>query len=132
MSRRLLCLLLLAGLAAAVPAAAEPTPARFACGMPVTVSGDSPFYEMELPLAVYRGSVRSDLGDLRVFNAAGRIVPHALRRPGNRTLREEVTASELPFFPLPQGAGQAAGDLAVHVERDAAGRDAFVGAFPGQ
>ena len=28
---------------------------------------------------MYDGVVRADLGDVRVFNAAGEVVPHALR-----------------------------------------------------
>ncbi|MBF0377152.1 MAG: DUF3999 domain-containing protein [Desulfamplus sp.] len=51
----------------------------FAYGFTLNVNGDSPIYKMELPEAVYQGVLRQDLGDIRIFNSSGEIVPHLLR-----------------------------------------------------
>ena len=68
-----------------------------------TVEADAgeagPLLNLELPDAVYRGVVRADMGDIRVFNGAGEIVPHALRRPLG-TDAEAPAPRELPFFLL--------------------------------
>ncbi|CAK8721281.1 MAG: Protein of unknown function (DUF3999) [Candidatus Electronema aureum] len=88
----------------------EPQPLRledFAYGMELKVSGGSPVVSLSLPAEVYKGCVRPDLGDLRVFNAQGP-VPHLLRQP--QPEQKENPAQELPFFPLsaPAGANRAA------------------------
>lgn len=111
------CLLLGAGLIVLPPAGAEPTTDQFAFGLPLQVSGEHPFYELELPLPVYQGCARSDLGDLRVFNAAGQVVPHARRGPANQTRQQDLVTTELPFFPIPGEPGQHDDNLAVHVRR---------------
>ena len=55
------------------------TPGDFTYRAPITFSPGQAIYQVELPLAVHQGIRRADLGDLRVFNGAGEIVPHALR-----------------------------------------------------
>lgn len=106
----------------ATSVAAELTTDQFAYGLPLVVSGDQTFYELELPVAVYKGSLRSDLGDLRVFNASGQVVPHLLRHPLNQIRRQEVASTELPFFPLAaDDVARPGDDLSVHVERTADG-----------
>ncbi len=120
--RTMLVLWLLSlGLIAAAPVYADHSLEQFAYGLPLQVSGDQAFYELELPLSVYRGSQRNDLGDIRVFNAGGDIVPHALRSPENETHREDVVTTELPFFPLSKKADRLDDDLSIHVERTATG-----------
>lgn len=109
MNRLALLLILLA----AVPcrAAEEAQPLRredFAYGMELAVSGKNAMYSLTLPAEVYKGCVRPDLGDLRVFNAHG-TVPHLLRQP--QPEQEARPAQALPFFPLaaPAGRAQSAG-----------------------
>jgi len=114
------CLLLIATFVAS-PVAAELTTDQFAYGMLLKASGDQAFYELELPLGVYQQSQRNDLGDVRVFNAAGQVVPHALRSPSNETQRQDVVTTELPFFPLAQKTETLDDDLSIHVERTAEG-----------
>jgi hypothetical protein len=55
------------------------TSADFAYAIPLTPVPGLAVQTTLLPLAVYRGVLRQDLGDLRVFNGAGRVVPHAIR-----------------------------------------------------
>lgn len=83
-----------------VPATAQPLePGDFARGVRLQVAQDRPLQAVVLPRATYETVTRPDLGDLRVFNASGEEVPHALARDD----RAGPTAPEpytLPFFPL--------------------------------
>lgn len=74
-----------------------------------------------IPIEVYRGVTRSDLGDLRVFDARGQLVPHALRAldaPGDRV----PSPVDLRFFPIVSPATPTGlEDLTLHVVRDGSG-----------
>ena len=74
--KRLIIACLLAGTGAAY--AAE-RPSDFAYGVPLEADGKEALYEVVLPASAYRGVVRADLADVRVFNGAGEVVPHAWR-----------------------------------------------------
>lgn len=111
--------LVLAG--ASGPAAAAPRPEAFAYGLPLEMTEDNALVEVTLPLAVYQGVTRDDLGDLRVFNADDQVVPHTLRQSSRTRQSEETLTTELPFFPLrgePESFGH---DLSLRVERSAEG-----------
>ncbi|MGH9861462.1 MAG: DUF3999 family protein, partial [Candidatus Acidiferrales bacterium] len=71
-------LIILLALAQSAALAAE-RPEDFAYGIPIQAGARSALYQVEIPLAVYRGVTRSDLGDVRVFSGAGETVPHALK-----------------------------------------------------
>jgi len=71
----------------------------FAYGLPINVNGRGAVYSITLPKEVYTSCTRSDLGDMRMFNAHGEIVPHTIRRPKIATEKLTVTES-VPFFPL--------------------------------
>lgn len=96
-------------------AAPEPQP-EFRHAADLVLEGRGAFHALELPQAVYRGVERSDLGDLRVLNAAGEVVPHALLR-APATQRKPGAALELPMFPLFGTAGRPSEELALRVER---------------
>lgn len=100
-------------------ARAELTPADFAYGLPLDVQDAAPAYELELPEAVYRGVRRADLGDLRVFNAAGEVVPHDLYQPAAQVATTTVT---LPLFPLPQATGSDNSPLSLRLDHGGAGQ----------
>jgi len=74
-------------------------PDDFAFGIPLALEGDHAFYRVDLPPAVYRGSARMDLGDLRVFNADDGMVPYAYV-PSPAPARERKPSLALPLFPL--------------------------------
>ncbi len=93
MKRALALLLLLPALAAGEQ------PKDFAYGIPLAVDGRGALYQVEMPAAVYAGVVRADLGDLRVFNAAGEVVPHALR-PRATTTRARPHPVKVALFPI--------------------------------
>ena len=73
-------------------AAAAQSPHDFAFGIPLATEGDDAFYRVELPAAVYTGAVRSDLGDMRVFNGDGAVVPFAFV-PRAAAVRERARAA---------------------------------------
>lgn len=101
--------------------AAEPTTYDFAAGYSLELEGNGPIYTLRLPAEVYRTVRRADLGDIRVFNGGGEIVPHSLRavEADPQTLGEK---SAMPFFPIPAGgAGNQLSDLALRVTRNQAG-----------
>lgn len=105
--------------ATGVAFAAE-TPNDYAYAMPIHAQAGEALYQVELPPAVYRGVVRADLGDLRVFNAKGETVPHAIRQrpPADKATREVVT---FPVFPLRADRAGQLEDLHVRVQRRADG-----------
>lgn len=92
------------------------TSQSFAWHTRIETDGSGPFYQAVLPLSVYQGVQRGDLGDVRVFNAAGEVVPHAWlqTRP---TAVSEIAESAVTVFPL-QSSATAAGQFSVDVHRN--------------
>ncbi len=92
----------------------------FAYAVPVQVGAGEALQRLELPEAVYDGSVRPQLADLRVFNSGGEVVPFAFVP---RTPPEETSAppAALPYFPLQGTSGSAGHDLEIRAERTANG-----------
>jgi hypothetical protein len=84
--------------AASLAHAGEPAPQDFAYGYPIVTSTEASAYRITLPLAIYRGTVRDDLGDLAVFNARGEVVPFFIREIPLETPFVHAPGS-LPLFP---------------------------------
>lgn len=114
---------LAAVLAQSVPALSAPGVAvekhDFAAGIELDVPRGAPVVELPLPASVYAGTLRNDLGDLRVFNAAGNAVPHGLAalnptHDDRRTLRIAAFAIDLPVTHDDD-------NVSVTIERDARG-----------
>ncbi len=101
-------------------AAAAERPADFAFAMPINADGKDALYEIAVPPALYQGVVRADLGDLRVFNGAGEVVPHALR-PRESQRAEKTAPVPLPVFPLRGAPGVKADDLQIRIDKRADG-----------
>jgi hypothetical protein len=101
---------------AAIPAGAQdPRREDFAYGIAVRPSVEAPLYRARLPLAVYRSVTRSDLGDLRVFNAGGALVPHELWSPPDE---EEIERRVVParVFPLLEATSEELSAVRVQIE----------------
>jgi hypothetical protein len=84
-------------------AAAALTPQDFAYGMPIMATEVAAAYRVQLPVDVYKVSVRDDLGDVRVFNAQGEAVPYVIRRMDVRNSHSPESrgpAEALALFPL--------------------------------
>jgi len=96
---------------------------ELAYSLELTPASPRPLHTALLPLVVYRGVVSPDLADLRVFDAEGRELPHAVRVLDDT---HEVALGEqpLPMFPIyadparPDGALET---VALTVQRDAHG-----------
>ncbi len=73
----------------------------FAHGREVELRISGPLQTLLLDLPIYRGTVEPRLADLRVFNAAGQAVPHAIRSLAQPQPRLDDFA-ELPLFRLPE------------------------------
>jgi Protein of unknown function (DUF3999) len=78
-------------------------PKDFAYGQLAIPARDAAAYRFALPLTVYQNTFREDLGDLRVFNADGVVVPFSLSRPAAQSLIHK-TPIAVPMFPLHEGA----------------------------
>jgi hypothetical protein len=110
-------LLLLAALAGS--AWADEQPGDFPYRAPIATPGSASHYRFALPAATYLGAARRDLGDLRVFNAAGEPVPHAfVPREAQKT---EPRIVPLGLFPLYGDPAKGLETTSVRVERDARG-----------
>jgi hypothetical protein len=107
---------LLALLAWAASLAAAENPPFFAHSAPLLLDGKGALYALTLPTEAYRGIARRDLGDVRVLNGAGEVVPHALERQA-ASEKKAGSAIALPYFPLQGAAGRPVEDLKLTVER---------------
>jgi hypothetical protein len=121
MKPRALALLLLGLATSAVGVEqAPPKPLDFASGIPLELEPGHALYEVVLPSAVYRGVVRPDLGDVRVFNAADQVAVHTVRRPPASDSPPPAEVS-LPIFPLYAEQDERPEQLAGRIERRADG-----------
>ncbi len=89
----------------AAPEAAEDlAPDDFALGLPLTHDAARPYAAVTLPPLVYRTATSPTLTDLRVFDADGSVVRHALVLPPARAAQgaspEPGEAHRLPMFPV--------------------------------
>lgn len=112
-------LLLLVTLALAWPAGAQTTvrPEAFAHHALIRTSGPGPFHQLDLPMAVYQGASKGDLGDLRVFNARSEMLPYALVRSQSQ-VEARLSEQAVPFFALPPvSQASQSGDLSVTVRQ---------------
>ena len=101
-------------------ATAVERPQDFAYGSLLEADGSEALYELALPAAVYQGVARPDLGDVRVFNGAGEVVPHAWR-PRKTASAETPAPVTLTLFPLKAQPGTPVDGLSISVRRSAGG-----------
>lgn len=109
--KRLLALLLLTPVLAGAESQTD-----YAYVAPITVSAGTPFQRIALPSPVYGTLTHGDMRDMRVFNATGEVVPHALE-PRPATQLDSLAMRDVPLFPLPHAATTGGGGIAVQVER---------------
>ena len=109
-------LIVLLMLVQSIAVGAAERPQDYAYGIPIHADVQAALQEIEIPAAVYRGVTRSDLGDIRVFNGQGDVVPHALRRRAAAGV-ENVASVSLPVFPFYWQVGSRGDDLNLRVEK---------------
>ncbi len=111
-------LLLLTALLVLPPVtAAAVQPDDFAYGRPLSLASKGAVYRLNVPRDIYATVTQGDLGDIRIFNKAGTVVPHVLRRP-QKPQEQLMISIILPFFPLyRQDARTGQDGLSVRVEK---------------
>ncbi|MDP9533195.1 DUF3999 domain-containing protein [Pseudomonas protegens] len=109
-----------AGLCVALSAVAQDKPGDFKSQVPLTLSGEGPWYRLELPLAVQLQASQTDLRDIRVFNAAGEPQAYALARQQAQT-REQRSLADVKWFPLYNSAQAGDSIPSVRVQSNANG-----------
>ncbi|WP_293932635.1 DUF3999 domain-containing protein [Iodobacter sp.] len=77
------------------------------------IKESAPFYRLDLPISVYQFTQDANLGDLRVFNAAGEVVPYAFITPTTTT---QSTQTALRFFPYATAEHER--QISVHIHSD--------------
>lgn len=112
--------LLLALLALAAPlAVGQGSASDYAVQLPLSLSGEGPWYRLELPMAVHMAARYADLRDLRVFNGAGEAQAYALTQ-GSAQQREPLQDTAVKWFPL-RGPLNAEQSPSVRVQRSTSG-----------
>lgn len=104
----------------ALAAGASEKPADFATQVPLSVSGEGPWYRLELPLAVQLNARQTDLGDVRVFNAVGDVQAYALARETAKT-DDNRTLTDVKWFPLYNSVDDTERAPSVRVQSSASG-----------
>jgi uncharacterized protein DUF3999 len=99
--------------AAAAVHAAELARDDFAYSIEIVRDGDGSVYRAVLTSDVYRNVTRADLGDLRVYNGAHEVVPHAITRPKTDPT---MTLVDLPLFAV-SAPVSASDDISLQVTR---------------
>jgi hypothetical protein len=105
--------LVLVAFAGAVAAQEKPSEHPFTA--PLALDPGASHYRFSVPAAVYRGAGRRDLGDLRIFNAAGEPVPHAFAP--REAEPSAPTLQAVNLFPLYGDRERGIGATSVRVER---------------
>lgn len=108
------CVITLTLLAAQATLAAPRTD-DYAQGIQVDADSNHPLAQLQLPDEVYQYVTRTDLGDVRIFNADGVAVPHAFCvSPTTQT--PTVSRQDLPVFDLQAAVRAGANGTRVQVE----------------
>jgi len=93
------CWLGILGLCAALSAFAQEKPSDYSTQVPLTLSGEGPWYRLELPLTLQLSARQSDLSDVRVFNGAGEPQAYALAREQAQATQSN-SLTDVKWFPL--------------------------------
>ena len=118
MSRSLGCSLLLSAVVLLAPWVRAEQATDYAVQVPLEVSGNGPWYRLELPMALQLKARHADLRDLRVFNAEGEALAYAVT-PASALPSEKREEAALKWFPLMGATDQAT--PAIRVQRSSTG-----------
>ncbi|HEY0289608.1 MAG TPA: DUF3999 domain-containing protein [Pseudomonas sp.] len=99
---------------------AEDLPDDFASQMPLTISGEGPWYRLQLPLSVQLNARQGNLNDVRIFNADGQAQPYSLTLSQPQRAEDEHPVS-VKWFPLYNSDDAQDVEPAIRVERTPSG-----------
>jgi hypothetical protein len=129
---RVICLALGLSLASAgALAETAAAPGDFAYGMPISTPGSAAAYRMAIPLDVYAKATQEDLRDIRIFNAAGEVVPYEIQQAPTRTA-QLVEGPPLTLYALWADARPTLNGLQVTIQSNGAAVNLQAGATPAQ
>lgn len=109
-----------ATLVSAMFASAQDNPGDFASRTPLKLSGQGPFYRIELPLALQLDSRQGDLADVRIFDAQGQAQPYSVAYNPTQP-HQASTPTDVKWFPLYDNADASDAVPTIRVERSAGG-----------
>jgi hypothetical protein len=120
-SRQLLNTVVLgAALLATTLVSAQDNLGDFASKTPLKLTGEGPWYRVDLPLSVQLNSRQNAIGDLRVFNSEGQAQAYALTE--RAALHHEAPSSTaVKWFPLYSAADNIEAAPGIRVQRTASG-----------
>ncbi len=111
---------LVAAVQASQPADDVPAYTDYAYGWQIEPQATADFYEILLPLEVYRSVTDRALRDVGVYSASGTAVPRVIRHAPEDTAAPERRVALKPL-PVVARAGAAAGDVRLSLERSESG-----------
>lgn len=109
-----------ATLVSAMFASAQENPGDFASRTPLKLSGEGPWYRIELPLAVQLDSRGSELADVRIFDAQGQAQAYSVAYKPTQP-QQPSTPTDVKWFPLYDNADASDTVPTIRVERTASG-----------
>jgi hypothetical protein len=95
------------------------SPGDYASHWPLELSGEGPWYRLEVPMALHLAARYGDLRDLRVFNGAGQALAYALT-PG-QAQSQALQQHGVKWFPLHAAPGESAAMPNLRVQRSTSG-----------
>lgn len=107
-------------LCATLSAFAQEKPTDYNTQVPLTLSGEGPWYRLELPLTLQLSARQSDLSDVRVFNAAGEPQAYALAQEQAQATQSR-SLTNVKWFPLYNSADAPQATPSVRVRSSANG-----------
>ncbi|KPA92371.1 Protein of unknown function (DUF3999) [Pseudomonas asplenii] len=78
---------------------AQEKPADFSTIVPLALSGEGPWYRLELPLTLQAQARQAELNDVRVFNSAGEPQAYALLQEQAQSSQQR-SQTDVKWFPL--------------------------------
>ena len=114
---------LLVGLAASLllpVAVAQETPADFTTQATLTLSGEGPWYRLDVPMALRFAARYADLRDVRVFNSEGQAQAYALTL-GRAEQQVQVRQTAVKWFPVRGAKDGSAEAPSIRVQRSDSG-----------
>lgn len=108
------------GLLCSAATLAQEQPGDYAVQLPLTLSGDGPWYRLDVPMALHFAARYGDLRDLRVFNAQGQPLAYALVA-GQGESRDSLQEQAVKWFPLYAEPGESSAEPSLRVQRSTTG-----------
>ena len=108
------------GLLCSTSVLAQEQPGDYAVQLPLSLSGEGPWYRLDVPMALHFAARYGDLRDLRVFNGEGQALAYALVA-GQGESRDSQQEQAVKWFPLYAEQGDSSATPSLRVQRSTSG-----------